>query len=290
MIAEMARRPLGMLLLLASAAGGPYVLYETEGGKQVRTAANDWFLRGNSSARNASDLWQGESSSWVADAGALPAPHVPPIPLGIPVATTRHSGPATTVPAKTADLWNYTVGVPGLTDLQQNSPTSTLMGHPIHDLREVLRFDIAPGWVPQRFARVSTVLADVNLDGLRAALVTGTQSIDLAGTISYYFDKQQSLRRINLQAITGDATGLVGLMEQYYNLKPEPSLGGHLYTTRWNNRVTSLLHVAPAPIMYANARHSRYVVFLELNQPSLPYGLSYEGSQILSTGHQTYRW
>ncbi len=79
-------------------------------------------------------------------------------------------------------------------------------------------------------------------------------------------------------------------MQQYYNLKPEKSLGGHLFTTRWNNQITSMLHIAPAPIVYATAQNSNFTLFLELNQPSMPYGLSTEAQQILSTGHQTSRW
>ena len=37
---------------------------------------------------------------------------------------------------------------------------SSLVGKPISDLREVLRFDISPQWVTERFSRVSTVLAE----------------------------------------------------------------------------------------------------------------------------------
>ena len=62
-------------------------------------------------------------------------------------------------------------------------PNQTVLTQPrIQALQEVLRFDISPAWVMQRFPRVSTVLSEVSLDGLRVPLITGTQPYDLAGT------------------------------------------------------------------------------------------------------------
>ena len=261
MLANLIRNPMGMVAVLAGAAGGPYLLYETDAGRVARQTA----------------------SGLVSNAPNPPSLSIDPV-------TGTYVGPASVVGKSTTDLWNYTTGVPTLEQLQNANPNQPIAGHPIHDLREVIRFDITPGWVAQNFGRVSTVLADVQLDGLRVPLVTGTNGSDLAATVTYYFDHQQQLRRINLQGLTGDPSAIATLMQQYYHLKSEASLGGHLYTTRWNNRITSMLHVAPVPIMYATAEHSRYTVFLELNQPALPYGLSYEAGQILQTGHQTQRW
>ena len=172
----------------------------------------------------------------------------------------------------------------------QQQPNVTVGGGTVNDLREVLRFDIVPGWLPQRFARVSTVTSNVQMDGVRVPLITGTQSKDIAGSLTYYFDASQALKRINLHGLAGDPTSLAALMVQFYQLKPEQSLGGQLFTTRWNNRVTSVMHIAPAPIIYAGADHSKYIVFLELNQPDNQYGLSDEASGILRTAQATQRW
>ena len=121
-------------------------------------------------------------------------------------------------------------------------------------------------------------------------LITGTRPTDLAGTLTYYFDASQSLRRINLHGLTGDPSQLATLMVQYYGLQPEQSLGGQLFTTRWNNRIANLLQIAPAPVIYAGADHSKYTVFLELNQPSSQYALSEEASQTLGQTQATQRW
>jgi hypothetical protein len=217
----------------------------------------------------------------------------PPVYGGVnnsnaPILETR-SGPSYAILGSTDQLWDYTLGTPSLQQIQQQ-PTASVGGGAVVDLREVLRFDIVPGWLPQRFSRVSTVTSNVQLDGLRVPLITGTQPKDIAGTLTYYFDASQSLKRIDLHGLTGDPSNLANLMVQFYQLKPEQSLGGQLFTTRWNNRVTSVMHVAPAPIMYAGADHSKYILFLELNQPDNQYGLSEEASEVLRTAQATQRW
>ena len=211
-------------------------------------------------------------------------------PVSLPQPTLENrSGPSNVIPGGTDKLWDYTLGTPTLPQLQQQ-PNASVGGGTVTDLREVLRFDIVPGWLPQRFARVSTVTSNVQMDGLRVPLITGTQSKDIAGTLTYYFDAAQSLKRINLHGLTGDPTQLANLMVQFYQLKPEQSLGGQLFTARWNNRVTSVMQISPAPIIYAGADHSKYIIFLELNQPSNQYGLSDEASEILRTSQATQRW
>lgn len=211
-----------------------------------------------------------------------------PIQSVSPNYIASRAGTSNVVPGTTHQLWDYTLGTPTLPQIQQQ-PTS-VGGGVVSDLREVLRFDIKPGWLPQRFSRVTTVLSNVQLDGLRVPLVTGIQPSDLAGSLTYYFDASQSLNRINLHGLTGDPSNLANLMVQFYQLKPEQSLGGQLFTTRWNNRVTSLLHVAPAPIIYAGADHSKYIVFLELNQPNQNFALSDEAAEILRQAQAIQRW
>ena len=198
-------------------------------------------------------------------------------------------GPSTIVPGRTDQLWDYTIGTPTLNQIQQQ-PNTSVGGGTVNDLREVLRFDIVPGWLPQRFARVSTVTSNVQMDGLRVPLITGTQPNDIAGTLTYYFDASKALKRIQLHGLTGDPSKLANLMVQFYQLTPEQSLGGQLFTTRWNNRITSVMQVSPAPIIYAGADHSKYILFLELNQPTNQYGLSEEATEILRTSQATQRW
>ncbi len=261
MLSLLTKKPALGAILLASAAGGPYVLYETEAGSSARQTASSLF--GGTTGEAGAGGWSSTSPT--------------------PTSNFNTAG-------STQDLWNFNLGVPTVEDLQSREPQQALTGLQVSDLREVLRFDITPQWVPQRFARVSTVLADMNLDGLRVPLVTGTNVGDIAGTLTYYFDRYQRLQRVNIHGLTGDPARVVQTLQQFYQLQQEPALGGDLYLIKWNGQPTSVLHVSPAPIIYANAEHSKYSVFLELNQPNIPYGLSPDARQLIGTGHATNRW
>ncbi len=176
----------------------------------------------------------------------------------------------------------------------QSSPTAfenvAVTNPTLRDLRQFVRFDITPGWVTNTFPRVGTVLSNVQMDGLRAPVVTGTSATDFAGTVDFYFDRMQQPRRIILQGHCGDPSVLASLLLQSYNLQPEPALGGHLYVNRWNNRVTSVAMFQPAPIIYAQDPYQKFSVFIEVNQPSMEYGLSETAEQILRNSWQNLRW
>ncbi len=263
MLSNFLQKPIGIVTILGAAVGGPYAAFETDVGTHLR-------------------------KSFVARLSQSPSPSSSSASFPVPYLANR-PGSASAIPGKTDQLWDYTLGTPTLHQIQEQT-NAAVGGGAVHDLREVLRFDIVPGWLPQRFARVSTVTSNVQMDGLRVPLITGTQPKDIAGTLTYYFDSSQALKRINLHGLTGDPTLLANLMVQYYQLKPEQSLGGQLFTTRWNNRITSVLQIAPAPIIYAGADHSKYIIFLELNQPTNQYGLSDEASGVLNASQATQRW
>jgi hypothetical protein len=160
---------------------------------------------------------------------------------------------------------------------------------PIQDIREVIRFDMTPTMLTQRFSRVTTVLSNPQFDGHRVTLVTGTRPTDLAGTLTYFFDANKAVQRIQFFGTTGDPSMVAGMMVQFYRLQPEPSLRGQLFTTRWNGRITSMLQIAPAPVIQSGASNANYHVFLELNQPSANYALSEEASLYLSQPHSAAR-
>jgi len=165
-----------------------------------------------------------------------------------------------------------------------------LVGAHVSDLREVLRFDITPRWVIDRFARVTTVLADVHLEGLRVPIVTGTRPDDIAGTLTYYFDAADKLQRITIHGFTGDANRVVTTMTQFYGLGREPSLEAGVYTKRWNGEPVHFLRITHAPVVYSDAVHQKYTVFLELNEPNIPYGISLEARRIVTSDRGSGRW
>lgn len=246
------KKPIAGLLLLAGATGGPYVLCETDAGKQAASTAAS-FVGSQSAADSATS-----------------GP-----PAGHPV-SFNSSG--------------YDVNNPSSNFLNPAVTEHDLQQPVVHRLQDVLRFDIAPGWVLERFPRVTTVLADTQLDGLRVPLVTGTAPSDIAGTLSYSFDRYKRLQRLTVHGTTGDATRFMAELQQQYQMQQVPSLGGVLYLLSWNGKPTSIVHIEPAAVIYADAPYARFNVLIELNQAGLEYGLSREAHALLDAGKSTRRW
>lgn len=86
----------------------------------------------------------------------------------------------------------------------EGSPIS-VEGTPVRDLAEVFRFDVTTDWILRHWPRVSTGLAQLQLQGYRVPLVTGTGEADLAGSLTYYFNARQKVQRITFCGTTGDA-------------------------------------------------------------------------------------
>ncbi|QDV24253.1 DUF6690 family protein [Aureliella helgolandensis] len=247
------KRPLTGLLVLAGAAGGPYMLFETDVGSQARQAAT----------------------------GIVSTSDAPPPPGRLTSASHSNSQDP---------YYGLTGNDPRLNPLNPSDTLQDVVYPPVLALQQVLRFDVSPGWVTQQFPRITTVLADMQLDGLRVPLVTGTTPGDIAGTLTYYFDRYKRLQRIKLEGVAGDPSRFVAELQQIYKLEQSPSLGGGLYVLKWNGHPTSVMHVAPAPVIHADSPYSRFNVFLELNLPGLEYGLSVDAEQFIRAGQATQRW
>lgn len=153
----------------------------------------------------------------------------------------------------------------GLEDQQLLTPTVSLT--------EVLRYDVAPAWVVARWPRVATVVGDLEWSGMRVPLITGDQPQDIVGSLTYYFDSHQQLRRILLEGYCGDERAIVALAMQNFNLLPEPSTAGGLYAFRWSREPLNVLAVQYAPLVNADSPHRRHVI-LELNRPEAGWRLS----------------
>jgi hypothetical protein len=157
---------------------------------------------------------------------------------------------------------------------------------------DYIRFDLSPNHVFSTWDRVTTVLSDSNLEGLRVALVTGAQVDDLAGSLTYYFDKQHAVQRITFQGSTGDPRRLVQFITDTYGFQSQPTLDAGLYVSQWNGKPTSALRIFHAPVVRAEQAHTRYQVQLEINRPVVPYQfkLTPPQEQQLRDGHHSNRW
>jgi hypothetical protein len=141
---------------------------------------------------------------------------------------------------------------------------------PIHDLADVLRFDLTPDSVVSRWPRVSAGLAHLELQGYRVPLVTGTAEDDLAGALTYYFDPRQRLDRITFHGTTGNPRRLVDLVTSRFGLARKfiNDAGVFLYEIPGQRgRARSFLWIRPAPVVKASDPHHRFEVAMVIQRP-----------------------
>lgn len=158
---------------------------------------------------------------------------------------------------------------PGITTQGPLGPIDVAVeGPPAVDMSEVFRFDVGMDWLITRWPHVSTKLADTDLQGYRVPLVTGLREDDLAGSLTYYFDKNQRVRKITFEGSTGDATRVVQLVTSQFDLQRETDQDAGLfaYRDRWSGDVLSYLHVRPAAVVRADDPYRRFHVSMMLQK------------------------
>ena len=178
----------------------------------------------------------------------------------------------TVIPAGTPDYARAeTLTFPG----NANGPdltASPMSFVPVTDFGEIFRFNLQPGWVQQRWDRVSTTPGDNGMQGLRVALVTGTNSWDLHGSLTYYFDDTKQLSRITFRGWTGEPSRLIQLLMSQYQLEAKPTSYAGFYLSR-DQKKSGLLMQLPAVIRRDNPVQQMALI-LELNNPRTKASLS----------------
>jgi hypothetical protein len=149
--------------------------------------------------------------------------------------------------------------------------TTPLEGPAVSDLAEVLRFDITPAWLIERWPRVMNARhAAGDLQAYRVPLVTGPKPGDMAGALTYYFDEEQKLAKIQFQGTTGDANPLANFLIRQYGF--ERRMAGDpsqmLYDVRRDGRAVGQLVVRNSPLIDASLPQNRFRVELLLQRPS----------------------
>lgn len=151
-----------------------------------------------------------------------------------------------------------------------DAESKPLEGAAISNLAEIVRFDVTPRWVIDRWPRVSTGLAELQLHGYRVPVVTGTSEDDLAGALTYYFNHQQQVQRITFEGTTGDFRRLTTLLTTNYAFgrRPTNSPGVFLYeVAQSRNQARSYLWIEPSPILKADEPRTRFDLTLVLERP-----------------------
>jgi hypothetical protein len=145
---------------------------------------------------------------------------------------------------------------------------------PVTNFEEIFRFNVQPNWVKQRWKRVSTNPGDRGLHGLRVALVTGTNSWDLHGSLTYYFDGNQQTQRITFRGWAGDASKLVNLLTQRYGFRPQPTHWAGFYLAESKRKPTGAILMQHPTVIYTENPVQQVAVVMEMNNPQSKFELS----------------
>jgi len=145
---------------------------------------------------------------------------------------------------------------------------SELQFTPVTNFAEVFNYGVTSGSMSQRWGRVSNAPAADGMRGKRVALVTGTNSWDLHGALTYYFDEYQKCRRITFRGWAGDPTRLIELLQTQHGFKQQPTHWAGFYLAKsWRKTTGGMLMKSPT-VSYADNKVEQIGVLLELNDPS----------------------
>ena len=138
----------------------------------------------------------------------------------------------------------------------------------VQDASSVFDFQITPEWIVAHWPAVSTGLAQLQLEGYRVPLVTGTAQHDLAGSLTYYFNAEQKLQQITFIGTTGDPRPLIGLLTSRFHLTRrlvnDPGLVVY-EAVHYNNQPASSLQIRLAPWPSPTTLYRCYDVELSLD-------------------------
>lgn len=196
------------------------------------------------------------------------------------------------VPSGAEILPGIVVGGPGSAVAGRSGRTQ----YQPQDIAQLLDFEHAPDWVLNSWPRVSTHIIQQDLSGMRVPLVSGTNPQDLAGSLSYYFDRGQTLQRISFEGATGDPTRLIKVLTEAHDLKAEPSLGGGMYVSRNSDvadpvdSISSVLRLRRAPVVRDSRPLQKYLVMLEMTRPDSNLTISKEFARLLQLDRRSRRW
>lgn len=160
-----------------------------------------------------------------------------------------------------------------------------LDGGVIGRFEDVINMNITPDWITQRWARVSKNIQSGQWQGYRVPIVTGEKPDDLAGALTYYFDKKQQLQRIAFRGTTGDPQRIITMMQHTFRLTKRPTPLNGLYIKSQNRRPVSVLMITRSleAAKHTDAtRYSQYTIQFELNRPSIGTQLSDHYKNILA--------
>lgn len=187
--------------------------------------------------------------------------------VGVPYAVSSWNRPTASLPVTTPAAAASTAAAGAA--VSAPAYTGPSLGGQVGNVAEVFRFDVTPAWVMGNWPRVSAGLAEIDLQGYRVPLSTGPRQADVAGSLTYYFNRQQQVERITFQGTTGDARELLAWLTSAHGFQQVKAGGPHQYVYRVQERgrVLSELVITPSRVVRMDSPHARFDVSLSMRRP-----------------------
>ena len=158
---------------------------------------------------------------------------------------------------------------------------------PVMNFEEIFSYGVTSASIGQRWDRVSNVPASDGLRGKRVALVTGTNSWDLHGSLTYYFDQYQKCTRITFRGWAGDPSRLIEYLKTQHALKQQPTHWAGFYLAKhWRKSISAMLMKSPT-VTYNDNKVEQIGVLLELNDPKSKNTLSEDFISLIRGSQQS---
>ena len=138
---------------------------------------------------------------------------------------------------------------------------------PVMNFEEIFNYGVTSASIEQRWDRVSNVPSAAGLRGKRVALVTGTNSWDLHGSLTYYFDQYQKCSRITFRGWAGDPSRLIEYLQTQHGLTQQPTTEAGFYLAKKRRKSIGAMLMKSPPVTYSENKVEQIGVLLELNDP-----------------------
>ncbi len=142
---------------------------------------------------------------------------------------------------------NGIVGLRGMGSPGREMKLPTPVGPPGASLEQLLRFDATPDWITANWARVTTRVPNLDFEGWRVPLATGSTPQDIVGSITYFFDDHRYVQRITLHGYLGDASTILTMATQRFQMQRVPSRLDELFLATIEGQTLGALRVSTAP-------------------------------------------
>ncbi len=154
-------------------------------------------------------------------------------------------------------------------------------GGRIADFNTVFQCGAPRSWVQRTYGDISETV-DGQREGLRVSLVTGNRLEDVAGSLTYWFDRQGRVEQIYFQGVTGNPAKLASFACRSQKMVARQHDRDALFIRTGKDGPQHLLHISRKPLVNVSTLHGRYKVTLELNRQGR--SLSSTSTEVLEGG------